>query len=135
MGEAQVVPSFSSHRCRSPFRHRITHPHPHELKLTSTLAAVPDDEPCLESGLLWIVLDVASKVLQLRFTAHDVIEGLPQPECAATAKKLVDVVRAAAFPMTDDLTESDFVRWLDERMDVIWHDAPSIELVGGSVTS
>ena len=59
---------------------------------TFTFAAVPDDETGLESGLLRVVLDVASKVLQLRLAAHNVIKRLPLPEAASSMEKLIDVV-------------------------------------------
>jgi len=35
--------------------------------------------------------------------------------------------------MTDDFAKGDILSRLDERMDVIGHDAPSIELVGGAM--
>ena len=72
-------------------------------------------------------------MLQLRLAADDVIKGFALPQAAAPPDGAVDVEGAAAFPMPHDLAEQGAVRGLDNGVDVIRHDAPHIEHVGGAV--
>lgn len=90
---------------------------------------VSDDKACFDASFTGVLGNVAAKMLQLSFTAHDVIEWLALPECASTAEMLVDVVGAAAFPMAQDFTQGDSVSGFEQRMEMIWHQAPGVELV------
>lgn len=47
---------------------------------------------------------------------------------------LVDVVGAAAFPMTQDFAQSDFVGRFDQGMEMIGHHAPGIKMISFAVS-
>ncbi len=104
-----------------------------ELKLWGTFITLTDNKAVLQARLLGVVPNIAPEMPQLRFTADDVIEKLCHPERTASAKEAINLKRTAAFPVTHDFAQGDFLGWLDERMNVIRHDAPSIELVGGAM--
>jgi len=71
--------------------------------------------------------------LELSFAADDVVEGFALPERAGALEGLVDVVGAAAFPVADDFAEGVVLGGFDEGVEVIGHDAPGVELIGGAV--
>lgn len=80
-----------------------------------------------------ILGDVAAEVLELGFTADDVVEGFALPEDAGALERLVDIVGAAAFPVANDFAEGGVLGGFDEGVEVVGHDAPGVDLIGLAV--
>lgn len=105
-----------------------------ELLSHTHFAARSYDVAFAQSCFDGILSDVSAEVLKLQLVAHDVIEGLPLPERAATGEEAVDIEGAPAFPVTDNLAERALVGGFDQRMKMIRHEAPRIELIGRAVS-
>ncbi len=98
------------------------------------LSAESDDEACFEACFRWILGNVSAEVLQLGLATNNVIERLALPKRSTALEELVDVVSAAAFPMTKDFAQSDFFGRFDQGMKMIGHHVPGIEMVSFAVS-
>ncbi len=98
------------------------------------LTAEADDEACFGACFRWILGDVSVEMLQLGLATNNLVERFALPKRASALKKLVDVVGAAAFPMTQDFAQGDFFGRFDQGMEMIGHHAPGIEMVSFAVS-
>jgi len=93
------------------------------------------DKAGSQSSFFWIIGNVMAKMFQLGLAADDVIKRLTLPERAASLEHPIDIAGAAAFPMTDDFAQSDAFGWFDQRVEMIGHEAPGVEMIGFMLTS
>jgi hypothetical protein len=87
------------------------------------------DIPARQARLLRILRDIPPVVLQLSVTPDDVVKELVHPQRTSTTQQAVDLKRAAAFPMTQNLPKRDLPERRNQGVKMVWHDAPGVQMI------
>ena len=76
-----------------------------------------------------IPFDVPSDLLMVLAVSNQPVKEIRLPQTPATSKRFVDALRRIALERTNDVCQSNPRERCDEQVDVVRHDAPSVQNV------